>query len=57
MGAKDFNIYFKNVPDVITSSFTDDSTLLWKGQESIYTFKFNEIQRTFSSTTFYIAIR
>ena len=28
MGAKDFNIYFKNVPDVITSSFTDDSTLL-----------------------------
>ena len=46
MGAKDFNIYFKNVPDVITSSFTDDSTLLWKSQESIYTFKFNEIQRT-----------
>ena len=46
MGAKDFNIYFKNVPDVITSSFTDDSTLFWKGQESIYTFKFNEIQRT-----------
>ena len=32
MGAKDFNIYFKNVPDVITSSFTDDNTLLWKGQ-------------------------
>ena len=46
MGAKDFYIYFKNVPDVITSSFTDDRTLLWKGQESIYTFKFNEIQRT-----------
>ena len=42
----DFNIYFKNVPDVITASFTDDSTLLWKGQESIYTFKFKEIQRT-----------
>ena len=43
----DFNIYFKNVPDVITSSFSDDSTLLWKGQESIYTFKFKEIQRTY----------
>ena len=41
MGAKDFNIYLINVPDVITSSFTDDSTLLWKGQESIYTFEFN----------------
>ena len=36
MGTKDFNIYFENVPDVITSSFNDDSTLLWKGQESIY---------------------
>ena len=46
MGAKDFDIHFKNVPDVITSSFTDDSTLFWKGQESIYTFKFNQIQRT-----------
>ena len=46
MGAEDFNIYFKNVPDVITSSFTDDSSLLWKGQESIYTFKFNDIQRS-----------
>ena len=45
MGAEDFNIYFKNVPDVITSSFTDDSSLLWKGQESIYTFKSNDIQR------------
>ena len=45
MGAKNFNIYFKNVPDVTTSSFTDDSSLFWKGQESIYTFKFNEIQR------------
>ena len=45
-GAKDFNIYFKNVPDVITSSFSDDITLSWKGQESIYTFKSNEIQRT-----------
>ena len=45
MGAEGFNIYFKNVPDVITSSFTDDSSLLWKGQESIYTFKFNDIQR------------
>ena len=46
MGAKDINIYFKNVPDVITSSLTGNSTLLWKVQESIYTFKFNEIQRT-----------
>ena len=36
MGAKYFNIYFKNVPGAITSLFTDDSTLLWKGQESIY---------------------
>ena len=43
MGADDFNIYFKNVPDFITSSFTDDSSLLWKGQENIYTFKFNDI--------------
>ena len=46
MGANYFDIYFQNVPDVITSSFTDDSTLLWKCQESLYTFKFNEIQRT-----------
>ena len=45
MGAEDFNIYFKNVPDVITSSFTDDSSLLWKGQKSLYTIKFNDIQR------------
>ena len=45
MGAEDFNIYFKDVPDVITSSFIDDSSLLWKCQESIYTFKFNNIQR------------
>ena len=28
--------YFKNVPDAKTFSFTDDSTLLWKGQEGIY---------------------
>ena len=33
MGAEDFNIYFKNVPDVITSSFTDDSSLLWKARK------------------------
>ena len=46
MGAEDFNIYFKNVPDVITISFTDASSLQWKGQESVYTFKFNDIQRT-----------
>ena len=46
MGAEDFYIYFKTVPDIITSSFTDDSSLLWKGQESIYTFKFNDIQRS-----------
>ena len=45
MGAEDFNIYFKNIPDVITFSFADDSSLLWKGQESIYTFEFNDIQR------------
>ena len=36
----------KMASNVITSSFTDHSTLLWKDQESIYTFKFNEIQRT-----------
>ena len=46
MGVKDFNIHFKNVPDIITTSFTDDNTLLWKGQESIHTFKFDEIRRT-----------
>ena len=46
IGAKHLYIYFENVPDVVTSSFTDDNTLLWKGQESIHTFKFNEIQRT-----------
>ena len=45
MGAEDFNIYFKNVPHVITSSFTDDISLLWKGQESISIFKLNDIQR------------
>ena len=45
MGVEDFNIYFKNVPDVITSSFTNGSSVLGKGQESIYTFKFNDIQR------------
>ena len=46
MGVKDFNIHFKNVPDIITSSSTDDSTLLWNGRESKYKFKFNEFQRT-----------
>ena len=35
----------KNVPDLISSSFTGDSSLLWKGQESIYTFKFKDVQR------------
>ena len=34
-----------NMNKFITSSFTDDSSLLWKGQESIYTFEFNAIQR------------
>ena len=38
MNAEDFNIYFKNVPDLISS-------LLWKGQESIYKFKFIDLQR------------
>ena len=47
MGVKEFNIYFTNVPDVTTFSFTNDSTLLWKGQEGIYAFKFNEIQRRY----------
>ena len=46
MGANDFNIYLKNFPCVIISPFTEDVTLSWKGQESIYTFKFNEIPRT-----------
>ena len=46
MSAEEFNIYFKNVPDLISSSFTGESSLLWKGQESIYTFKFKDVQRT-----------
>ena len=45
MSAEEFNIYFKNVPDLISSSFTGDSSLLWKGQASIYTFKFKDVQR------------
>ena len=44
MSAEEFNIYFKNVPDLISSSFTGDSSLLWKGQESIYTFKFKDVR-------------
>ena len=35
MCTEEFNIYFKNAPDLISSSFTGDSSLLWKGQESI----------------------
>ena len=45
MNAEDFNIYFKNVPDLISSSFAGDSSLLWRGQESKYTFKFIDVQR------------
>ena len=45
MSAEDFNIYFKNVPDLISSSFTGDCSLLWKGQESIYMFKFTDVER------------
>ena len=45
MCTEEFNIYFKNAPDLISSSFTGDSSLLWKGQESIYTFKFKDVQR------------
>ena len=45
MNAEDFNIYFKNVHDLISSSFVVDSSLLWKGQESIYTFMFIDVQR------------
>ena len=44
MSAKEFNIYFKNVPDLISSSFTGDTSLLWKGQEGIYTFQFKYVQ-------------
>ena len=44
MSVEEFNIYLKNVPDLISSSFTGDSSLLWKEQESIYTFKFNDVQ-------------
>ena len=44
MSAEEFNIYFKNVPDLISSSFTGDSSLLWGGQESIYTFRFKDVQ-------------
>ena len=32
MSAEVFNIYFKNVPDLNSSLFTGDSSLLWKGQ-------------------------
>ena len=45
ISAEDFNIYFKNVPDLISSSFTGDCSLLWKGQESIYMFKFTDVER------------
>ena len=45
MSADDFNIYFKNVSDLISSSFTGESSLLWKGQQSIYTFKFKDMHR------------
>ena len=38
MHADNFNTHFKNVFDLISSSFTTDSSLLWKGQESKYTF-------------------
>ena len=37
MGANAFNIYFQNVPDVIiTSAFTDDSTLMEGSGKCIY---------------------
>ena len=45
MSAEDFNIYLKNVPDLISSSFTGDCSLLWKGQESMYMFKFIDVER------------
>ena len=45
MSAEDFNIYFKNVPNLISSSFTGDCSLLWKGQESIDMFKFADVER------------
>ena len=32
MSAEDFNIYFKNVPDLISSSFTGDCSLYASSQ-------------------------
>ena len=52
MWAEDFKIYLKNVPDVITTSFTDDSSMLWKGQESIYILLNSMIFRGGPFTTF-----
>ena len=41
----DFNIYFKNVPDLISFSFTGDCSWLCKGHESIYMFKLIDVER------------
>ena len=46
LGAEDFNLYFKSVPEAVHSSFGhDDPVLLWKGNASMHTFTFSRINR------------
>ena len=45
VSVEDFNIYFKNVPDLVSPSITGESSSLWKGRQSICTFKFKDVHR------------
>ena len=45
MGAEDFNIYFKKRPSFNKFFIYRGCSLLWKGQESIFMFKFIDVER------------